>query len=180
MTLDRKFGSPYAEFAAFLFAPIGDDSHGMPLTVLSALSQLGLDPDMEARRLRDLPSEAAMQAVVDWIDALPEGEWTSMDARQIAARLLATLPRGRPGETASAAAGAMLRAPNLTPSRLRWTLMIIVAVIAAYAISRIQGGDSGTLDLGGIVTPARILASRDAAPVAQLGLTPVLLPHRRL
>ena len=181
MTLHGKFGPPYAEFGAFLFAPIGDDSRGMPLTVLSALAQLGLEPDAEARRVRELSQEAAMQAVVDWIDALPEGEWTAMDARLIATRLLATLPRGRASEPSSGGAESVLRAPKLTPSRVRRVLIIGMAIIAAYAISRMQSGDSGTIDLGANGTPARTLAAYGATPQPhQPGRVPVLLSHRRL
>lgn len=179
MTLQDRFGSPYEEFAAFLFAPIGDDSRGMPLTVLSALSQLGLDPDMEARRLKALSHEAATQALVAWIEALPEGEWTSMDARLIAARLLETLPRGRSSEMPPTVSVTALRVPTISPSMLRWLLLVGLAVVVAYGVSRMQDGDSGSMDLGAISTPARTLASNADLPGAELGQNAVLFVQRR-
>ena len=45
------------EFDPFLFAPIGAEPNGMPLSVLSALARIGADPWQEAARLTAL-SEA--------------------------------------------------------------------------------------------------------------------------
>jgi hypothetical protein len=47
------------EFDHFLFAPVGEEVDGVPLSVLSALSRLGLDPREEAARLSHLTEEAA-------------------------------------------------------------------------------------------------------------------------
>ena len=38
------------EFDNFLFAPLGDDQNGPPLSVVSALAQLEVDPWQEALR----------------------------------------------------------------------------------------------------------------------------------
>jgi hypothetical protein len=47
------------EFDSFLFAAVGEERDGIPLSVLSALSRLGLDPRDEAARLSHLTKEAA-------------------------------------------------------------------------------------------------------------------------
>ena len=44
-----------SEFDDFLFAPIGDDRNDMPLSVLSALARLDVDPWEEAAELARWP-----------------------------------------------------------------------------------------------------------------------------
>ena len=62
-----------SEFNDFLFAPIAEDRHGMPLSVLSALARLGVDPWQEAAKLVGLPREAAIQQLTALIAQLPGG-----------------------------------------------------------------------------------------------------------
>ena len=52
MTLRRAYMPILPEFDAFLFASVGEEVDGVPLSVLSALSQLDLDPRAEAKTLR--------------------------------------------------------------------------------------------------------------------------------
>ena len=47
------------EFDDFLYAAIGADRNEMPLTVLSALSRLDVDPWEEAAELSELPQDTA-------------------------------------------------------------------------------------------------------------------------
>ena len=49
------------EFDDFLFAPIVEDRNDMPLSVLSALARLDIDPWQEADKLARLPGETATQ-----------------------------------------------------------------------------------------------------------------------
>jgi len=93
MTLRPEFALGHSEFNAFLFDPVGEDKTGFPLTVLSALARLGLDPWGEAARLSNLSVEAAVQALTATIAQLPEGDWQASDTAGIAARLVACLPR---------------------------------------------------------------------------------------
>jgi hypothetical protein len=98
MTLRPQFSLINSEFNEFLFASVGVEKSGIELTVLSALTRLGVDPWGEAARLSDLPREAAARALAAAIAALPEGEWKVSDSWAIAARLVDRLP-GR-GSTA--------------------------------------------------------------------------------
>jgi hypothetical protein len=93
MTLRPEYALGHSEFNAFLFAPVGEDKAGYPLTVLSALARLGFDPWGEAARLSNLSVEAAVQALAATIARLPEGDWKASDTAGIAARLVACLPR---------------------------------------------------------------------------------------
>jgi hypothetical protein len=96
-----KLGS---EFDAFLFAPVGDDKNGMPLSVLSALARLDVDPWQEAADLARLPGSTAIERLTSLIEALP-GRPTSPPALEtIAARLIALLP-GRAGSIVPSRSG---------------------------------------------------------------------------
>jgi hypothetical protein len=79
------------EFGDFLYAAISVDSNEMPLTVLSALSRLDVDPWEEAAELCELPKNTAAQRLASLIARLPGGRW-AQDAKEIADRLLELLP----------------------------------------------------------------------------------------
>jgi hypothetical protein len=92
MTLRPEYLLGHSEYNAFLFAAVGEEAVGLPLTVLTALSRLGVDPWQEAARLADLPRDAAARAFAVTIAKLPEGDWKASDAETIAARLVDCLP----------------------------------------------------------------------------------------
>jgi hypothetical protein len=81
------------EFDDFLYAPVGMERDEMPLTVLSVLARLDLDPWKEAAELSDLPRDSATQRLASLIARLPGGPWTQTEARGIAYRLIDLLPR---------------------------------------------------------------------------------------
>ena len=82
------------DFDAFLFAPIGEASNGMPLTLLSVLARLGVDPWEEAADLAHLALEPALQRLSSRLEAMPAGRpATAADTVNIATRLIALLHR---------------------------------------------------------------------------------------
>jgi hypothetical protein len=92
MTLRPEYALGHSPYNAFLFAAVGEEQVGVPLTVLSALTRLGFDPWEVAARLSDLPREAATQSLATMIAKLPEGNWKASDSGAIAARLVHWLP----------------------------------------------------------------------------------------
>jgi hypothetical protein len=82
---------PGSHFDAFLFAQIGEDGSGFPLSVVSALARMDLDPWKEASELAQLPVEAARQRLADLLRALPDQNLGGKDRAAIAARLIALL-----------------------------------------------------------------------------------------
>jgi len=82
-----------SEFDAFLFAPVGDEGNGHPLSVISALARLELDPWQEAISLANLPTMAATQRLTYLIGALPDGLANHFAPAAIATRLAGLLPR---------------------------------------------------------------------------------------
>ena len=59
MVLRSAYAPVFPEMDPFLFASVGEEVGGIPLSVLSALARLGLDPRNEAARLSHLTREAA-------------------------------------------------------------------------------------------------------------------------
>lgn len=68
----------------------------MPLTVLSFLARLNVDPWEEAASLARLSGEDARRLLTTRIAALPAAERGTDDSGATAARLVALLPRGAP------------------------------------------------------------------------------------
>jgi len=92
MTLRPEYSLGHSEYNPFLFAAVGEEKIGVPLTVLTALTRLGFDPWQEAARLADLPRETAARAFAVTIAMLPEGDWKASELEAIAARLVNWLP----------------------------------------------------------------------------------------
>jgi hypothetical protein len=111
MALPAEFSLLDSEFGDFLFATVGEERMGVPLSVLSAFTRLGLDPWLEAARLSDLPKDFAIATLSGMIARLPVGRWEPSETRGIAARLVEFLPQRGPAARANPAkAGAVARA----------------------------------------------------------------------
>jgi hypothetical protein len=65
------FALPHSNMNSFLFADIGTEREGMTLSVLSALSRLGIDPWQKAEHLARLPRAAAMTIAARLVLLLP-------------------------------------------------------------------------------------------------------------
>lgn len=70
-----------SDFDTFLFASIGEDGNGMQVSVLSALSRLGLDPWLEAAELARLSGTAAIEKLTLLMQTLPSNAGALPDAR---------------------------------------------------------------------------------------------------
>jgi len=80
------------EFHPFLYALIGDDKNGVPLSMLSALARQDIDPWEQAAEWSRLPRNAATRELATLLSALPEGPCTRPAPAAIAARLITLLP----------------------------------------------------------------------------------------
>lgn len=88
--LNSPLGS---QFDAFLFAPIGEDRNGLPLSVVSLLARMDLDPWQEAAGLAGLPAQDAAQKLAGLLAASPVPSMRPSDPETLATRLIALLPR---------------------------------------------------------------------------------------
>jgi hypothetical protein len=142
MALPAAFSLLNSEFNDFLYAEVGEEGNGMQLSVVSALTRLGIDPWLEAARLSDLPKELAATTLSGLIARLPVGHWDPSDTRGIAARLIDLLPeRGR-------ATRADPTQPRQTKGARRpvafW--VVVLAIGAAAALSVAVSGEFPWID----------------------------------
>jgi hypothetical protein len=91
-TLRGSFRPLRPHLDKFLFAKVGDETEGMPLSVISALTRLGLDPWEEAGRLSSLPNREAVEQLARLVAELPESSRPLGEAREIASGLVLLLP----------------------------------------------------------------------------------------
>jgi len=93
MTLRGSFRPLRPDLDRFLFATVGDEIDGIPLSVISAMTRLDLDPWQESGRLSSLSNRKTVEQLARLIAELP-GLFRPLDeARQIADRLIQLLPR---------------------------------------------------------------------------------------
>jgi hypothetical protein len=128
-----------SEFNVFLFTRIGEDRNDTPLSVLSALARLNIDPWQEAAELARLPREAATQRLASSIAALADGPPTNLQHGTSAAGLIALLPRHAISETASRGtspdAGA---ATKFRAGLCMYAIFIIVMMTAQWIVASRQ------------------------------------------
>jgi hypothetical protein len=130
MTRSASFSVLGSEFDDFLFAPIGEDRNDMPLSVLSALARLDIDPWLEAAELARLPRETATQRLASSIAALPDGPSAHPEHETIAGRLIALLPRQASSRIASQ--GTL---PDAGDATRFWAGMCMFAVLFAFMLA---------------------------------------------
>src|SRR5687768_1019648 len=120
------------DFDEFLLAPIGEDGSGLPLTMLSALARLDVDPWEEAASLASLPVEAATQRLVSLLATVPDWRVPRGDAAAIVTLLVGLLHRS-PAVKARAPV-APPRGAMIAPSRdSRFAIYYLVALIFMLA-----------------------------------------------
>ena len=72
MVLRHVYAPEFPEMDPFLFASVGEEVNGIPLSVLSALARLGVDPRDEATRLSHLTSKTAASQLARMFARLPD------------------------------------------------------------------------------------------------------------
>jgi len=136
------------EFDEFLYAPVVDEADKMPLSVLSALTRLNLDPWGEASALSRLPQDTAIQRLAGLIARLPAMSSGTIDSAAAAARLVALLPARTRSIKLPTKPGAKLHLPRLT-SKTAVTLLAVLLLAATallFAMSREQASQNGLHD----------------------------------
>ena len=136
MPLRRAFAPMLPEFDSFLFATVGEEVDGAPLSVLSALSRLGLDPRDEAARLSRLTKEAAADQLARMIARLSDRRWPLSEARRIAGGLIERLPTS---STAGKPPRREAGAEPITGSKTS-RFLVYAALLMALLVSLFAGG----------------------------------------
>jgi len=100
----------------FLFADVGTELNGSPLTILSVLARLGHDPWTEAARWAELPTRDAAACLARSIAQMPLMPQALADAPATAARLVLSLTPHNRAPASTAGAGAIVqKLPKWTP-----------------------------------------------------------------
>jgi hypothetical protein len=141
MTMRAGFNLHHSDLQEFLFAPIWNEKNGTPLSILSALARLGMDPWGEAARLADMPRAGAASALAAILARLPRSEPEMPDYAKISQDLVQLLPEGgsKPmdgaigngsGNGSMGAAGGIVSLQNIG---------LILALVAALVILQVNG-----------------------------------------
>jgi len=141
MTLRPSFHLLRPQFGKFLFATVDNEMNGMPLTVISALARLGLDPWEEAQRLSLLGNREAAEQLARLIAEVPGSIRPLREARVLAAGLVCFLGKHNPGRTAAPKIQLCLpyRTP-LMPKRVQFWFVCFVPAAAALVGAAAHGG----------------------------------------
>ncbi len=160
------------EFDPFLYASVGDDNNGMPLTVLSALARMGVDPWEEASKLTQLPQESAVTQLASLLGALRHTPVGGLDPARVAAPLIALLPCPHTRAPAMLKAFAQA-APTEHPAAVSTLLIALTCVIFMLLSQWMMGEPSGAQR--GASTPdlSPAIDSRSAPASSEGPQTPV-------
>jgi hypothetical protein len=141
MALRKSFQPLRPDLDKFLFAAVGTEQGGVPLSMVSALVRLGLDPWEEAGRLSSLGKLEAAEQLARLIAELPDHHRSLMEAREIAGGLVEQLPK-RDGEPRVASQIQLRRLPRWPgkPKQSQVLMFCLVAAIAALVSAFLHGG----------------------------------------
>jgi hypothetical protein len=119
------------QFDDFLFARIDEESDATPLSVLSVLARLGVDPWAEAAKLAQLPRLSAAERLAAFIAATPGAPSGYLSAKTVCERLIDLLP-----SPAGVTITPLPRHGGLTLTK-SWRLIWPVAIAVLLAIQLI-------------------------------------------
>ena len=130
MALPARFSLLHSHLNDFLFAPVGEEQNGVTLSVVSALTRLGLDPWEQAARLTPLPKARAAEALATLIARLPMRRTLSSDDLAISQRLVELLPDQK-------SAPLQGRERVGAGQKKYWQAMVLLTRCRTIAVSRI-------------------------------------------
>jgi hypothetical protein len=129
------------EYDRFLYASVGDDNNGMPLTILSALARVDVDPWEEASKLTRLPPESAATQLASLLGALRHTPVTDLDPARLAAPLIALLPAPRdhaPSLLRAFAQAAPAKHPQVVSTLLTVSTYLIFMLLIQWLTGSLQ------------------------------------------
>jgi hypothetical protein len=145
MATSDAFALKNSGLNAFLFAEVGEELNGSPLTILSVLARLGKDPWAEAAKWVNMPKAAIVERLTQSISQMPLCPQALTDARATAARLILLLPTQTPAPRPSE--GVAVGKTSVP----KWVLIAIcvAAVGLGFAFNMIPASTTST----GVIAP---------------------------
>ena len=135
MALRGSFRPLRPDLDNFLFAAVGAERDRIPLSMLSALTRLGLDPWDEAGRLSSLSKREAIEQLARLIAELPGACRPLPEARGIASASIERLPK-HDSDRAVLPVRNRRRRPWRTMPRLSqfWIFLLVLGAAALFSI----------------------------------------------
>jgi hypothetical protein len=122
------FALPHSDLNAFLFADVGTELNGSPLTILSILARLGEDPWAEAARLAKLPKGEAFDRLIQIMSKMPLGPQAVRNVGATVSHVIRLLPEPTRNPV-QAINGAVASA-----ARPRWVPIALLCVSLAFGL----------------------------------------------
>ncbi len=126
-----------SEYDGFLFACIGEDRNGLPLSVASLLGRMNLDPWQEAKQLAAMPAEVAATRFAHSLDTLTDPVLRAVTSHAMVLRLLCLLPRNVHVVTRTPVADANNVAATTSDRATRISSCLFFACVIAWLGSRL-------------------------------------------
>ena len=134
MALRQAYSPIQPEFDNFLFATVGEEINGMPLSTISMLTRLGIDPWQEAGRLASMVKREAIDQLILIIARLPGTDWVDARRAEIARNLIDLLPHRAESETATGSLPPRYRRPGYWTTKLDRAKPWLIPLIFAAAV----------------------------------------------
>jgi len=134
-----------ASFNAFLFATVCEGRDEMPVSVISALARLDLDPWTEAAELASMPAVGAAERLSSLLAGVADSPATQSDRETLAARLVGLLPK--PAKTnvkPGAATADVLGSSYLQSLGIMWLIILASMAVSAWVAPAPAGGAHGS------------------------------------
>jgi len=167
VTRAAPFSDLASDYDDFLFAPIREDKSGIPLSVVSALARLDVDPWEEAARLAAMPGEAATQRLSALIASLPAEAATDPERRTTAARLVALLPQRSVADASQAknvprAEG--MRKPPAVAYAIYYVIFMLFILLSQWLMGSRQAPVTGEVSAPSLITAPSAAPPRSSSP----------------
>jgi hypothetical protein len=134
MALRQAYSPIQPEFDDFLFATVGEEINGMPLSTISMLTRLGFDPWQEAGRLASIVKREAVDQLDLIIARLPGTNWVNERRAEIARNLIDLLPHRAESEPATGSRSLDYRRPGHWTTKLYRAKPWLIPLIFAAAV----------------------------------------------
>jgi hypothetical protein len=118
----------------FLFAEVGTELNGSPLTVLSVLARLGQDPWAVAAKWVKLPKAITIDSLASSISQMPLCPKALVEAPATATRLVLLLPSQIQSPQNGQKPTAVI--PNTVSKWLPKVLLVVLALALAFSLLR--------------------------------------------
>ena len=149
MATSGSSGSLGAEYDPFLSSPLWLDRNESPLSVMSALARLDIDPWTEAAALAALSKAAALARLSALLGPLPGAPVAMPDREGLCQRVLALLPKQDAATRLPAVGPAAARqtgaAGRQTASLVFLGCIILAGLLGGFALPRIFDRPTGSV-----------------------------------